>query len=123
VQAAISALHARAATHEATDWREILLLYRRLHELQPTPVVELNALVARSYAVSPESALAALAALEGRAASLRGYQPFHLVKADLLRRTGDSPGAADAYRRALELTTNEAEAGLLRRRLEGLGSG
>lgn len=123
VQAAISALHARAATRDATDWGEILLLYRRLHELQPTPVVELNAVVARSYAVSPESALVALAALERREDSLRAYQPFHLVKADLLRRTGDTEGAAASYRRALELTSNEAEAGLLHRRLEGLGTG
>src|SRR5689334_19232814 len=39
VQAAIAALHARAATPADTDWSEIALLYATLERLQPSPVV------------------------------------------------------------------------------------
>lgn len=121
VQAAISAIHARAASLAETDWREILLLYDRLHAYQPSPIVALNAIVARSFAEGPETALQALVTLAGRAGDdLEGYQPFHLVRADLLRRTGDGARAAVAYNEALALTANEAEAAFIRGRLAEL---
>ena len=37
IQAAIAALHARAATPEETDWAQIDLLYANLERLQPSP--------------------------------------------------------------------------------------
>ena len=50
IQAAISAVHAGAESHDATDWQEIVGLYRKLHEYQPTWVVQLNEAVALSFA-------------------------------------------------------------------------
>ena len=41
VQAAIAALHARAARPEDTDWAQIDLLYATLERMQPSPVVTL----------------------------------------------------------------------------------
>jgi RNA polymerase sigma-70 factor (ECF subfamily) len=119
VQAAISAVHASSASHAATDWEEIVLLYRKLAELQPTPVVKLNEAVALSFAAGVEAGLGALAALEGREA-LELYQPLHAARADLLRRAGRLDEAAAAYRRALELTANAAERQFLERRLRAL---
>jgi RNA polymerase sigma-70 factor (ECF subfamily) len=46
VQAAISALHAGAATAEATDWRQIAALYDTLFKMTPSVVVEVNRAVA-----------------------------------------------------------------------------
>jgi len=43
------------------------------------------------------------------------YQPFHALKADLLRRLGD-PTAADAYDAALALTQNAPERRFLEQR-------
>ena len=48
VQAAIAALHARAAKPEDTDWTQIDLLYGALEIMQPSPVVTLNRAVAVS---------------------------------------------------------------------------
>src|SRR5258706_12092496 len=48
IQAAISALHARAAKPEDTDWAQIDLLYGALEVMQPSPVVTLNRAVAVS---------------------------------------------------------------------------
>src|SRR5579863_1997983 len=57
VQAAIAALHARAARHADTDWPQIVGLYEVLLRMQPTPVVELNRIVAISMVDGPARAL------------------------------------------------------------------
>lgn len=116
IQAAISAVHANAPSYDVTDWTEITLLYARLCELQPSAVVRLNAAVALSFARGPDAGLAAISELDADGA-LERYQPFHAARADLLRRAGRAGEAAIAYRRAMELTANEAERGFLKRRL------
>ncbi len=50
LQAAIVALHNQAATFEVTDWKQILLLYNLLQDIQPSPIVRLNRVVALWYA-------------------------------------------------------------------------
>jgi len=117
VQAAISAAHCSAKRFEDTDWAEICMLYEKLYEVQPSPVVELNAAVALSFARTPEAGLAALDAL---ADELGAYQPYHAARADMLRRAGRPSQAADAYARAIELTGNEAERDYLCTRLADL---
>ncbi len=114
IQAAISALHAQAPSHTATDWQEITLLYGELYAFQPSPVVRLNAAVALSFAEGAEAALPTLAELEKQGALAR-YQPYYAAHADTLRRAGHMIPAAKAYRQALALTRNAAE----RRFLEG----
>jgi len=119
IQAAISGVHAGATSHADTDWHEITALYRKLYELRPSWVVRLNEAVALSFAEGPHAGLAALAPLEGLDV-LERYQPFWAARADLLRRAGRTDEAAAAYRRAIELTGNEAERRFLAGRLEGL---
>ena len=46
LQAAIAAVHADAASADATDWDEIAGLYDVLLQIEPSPVVELNRAVA-----------------------------------------------------------------------------
>jgi RNA polymerase sigma-70 factor (ECF subfamily) len=60
-----------------------------------------------------------LARLDALAADerLATYPYFHAARADLLRRVGRWSEAAEAYRGALELTTNEVERSFLTRRL------
>ena len=114
LQAAIAALHCRAAAAEDTDWPQILLLYDRLEQLQPSPIVSLNRAVAVAMVDGPEAALALIDALAA-SGDLDGYHLLHAARADLLRRIGSSVEAAKSYTRALELVTNESE----RRFLEG----
>ena len=114
LQAAIVAVHAEAATAADTDWRQIALLYRRLVEVQPSPVIELNRAVAVAMA---EGAAAGLELMAPLAAVLDGYQPFHAARADLLRRLGRRDEATAAYVRAIALTTNDAEREFLGGRL------
>jgi RNA polymerase sigma-70 factor (ECF subfamily) len=114
LQAAIAALHARAPRPEDTDWPQIAALYGRLMEETPTPVVALNRAVAIAMADGPDVALPLVDALAGE---LDGYHLLHSTRADLLRRLGRTDDAALAYRRALELATNDSERAYLDRRL------
>jgi RNA polymerase sigma-70 factor (ECF subfamily) len=110
LQAAIAALH----SEDVTDWHEIALLYARLAELAPSPVVELNRAVAVAMADGPAEGLALT---EPLAPDLASYHLFHAARADLLRRLGRLEEAAAAYDRALALAPGSAERDFLARRL------
>ncbi|MGH2524742.1 MAG: RNA polymerase sigma factor, partial [Anaerolineales bacterium] len=60
LQAAISALHAQAATPAETDWPQIAALYGQLARLAPSPVVALNRAVALGMAQGPVAGLMAM---------------------------------------------------------------
>jgi RNA polymerase sigma-70 factor, ECF subfamily len=109
LQAAIAALHAE----EETDWSEIALLYSRLLDFAPSPVVELNRAAAVALAHGAEAGLALVDSI----AVLDDYYLLHSTRADLLRRLGRSEEAARAYDRALELAPSEPERAFLRERL------
>jgi RNA polymerase sigma-70 factor (ECF subfamily) len=113
VQAAISALHAEAATPAETDWKQIAALYDTLVMMMPSPVVEVNRAVAVAMAKSPADGLALLHQIEG----VEQFYPYHVARADLLRRTNQGEAAADAYERALALCGNSAERAYLQKRL------
>jgi len=115
VQAAIASLH----LEPETDWQQIALLYERLGCFTPSPVVELNRAVAVAMAEGPEHGLALIDSIGG----LDGYRHLHSARADLLRRLGRDPEAAESYRRALELASQPAERAFLERRLAEVRSG
>jgi RNA polymerase sigma-70 factor (ECF subfamily) len=114
LQAAIAACHAEAASWEATDWLQIVILYDVLLRRAPSPVARLNRAVALCHLTGPAAAMAEVDAL---AEALDGYHLFHAVRADLLSALGQAESAHAAEERALELTHNPAEQSLLRRRL------
>ena len=115
LEAAIAACHARAPSWEATDWPRIVVLYRALAEVAPSPVVELNRAVAIGLAEGAEAGLAALDCLD--ATALRGYHLLPAARADFLRRLGRWTEAAAAYRLALAGAGNASEQRFLFARL------
>jgi RNA polymerase sigma-70 factor (ECF subfamily) len=108
VQAAIASLH----VEPEPDWPQVAALYERLVSLTGSDVVRLNHAAAVAEA---EGAAAGLALLEGL--ELGGYRYLHSTRAELLRRLGRLAEAADAYRRALDLTEPGPERRFLERRL------
>ena len=119
LQAAITALQIQAPDIEATDWAQIAELYGALGKLNPSPVVELNRVVAVGLASGPAVGLELLEPLLGDPA-LERYQPLHAAHAELLSRAGDAAGAARAYERAIALSANDVERAELERRLHAL---
>jgi RNA polymerase sigma-70 factor (ECF subfamily) len=111
VQAAINAVHADAPTAADTDWGQILDLYDLLLRLQPSPVVALNRAVALAEVEGPAVALLAVEPL-----ALETYQPWHVVRADLLTRVGRRDEARTAYDAAIALTGNDVERAFLTHR-------
>ncbi|MDT5369875.1 MAG: polymerase sigma-70 factor, subfamily, partial [Mycobacterium sp.] len=119
LQAAITALHIQGSDPAATDWVQIAELYSALAKLSPSPVVELNRAAAVGFAVGPQAGLKLLKPLLDDPV-LERYQPLHATHADLLKRVGDRPAAARAYRQAIALSANAVERAELERRLHGL---
>ncbi|RUV32869.1 MAG: sigma-70 family RNA polymerase sigma factor [Mesorhizobium sp.] len=117
VQAAIAALHARAAKPEDTDWNEIDLLYSLLEQMQPSPVVTLNRAVAVAKVRGPEAALAMIEPLEQR---LSGYFHFFGLKGGLLMQLGRGEEARIAFDRAIALANTAAEAAHIRMHIDRL---
>nr|WP_199698853.1 DUF6596 domain-containing protein [Oleomonas cavernae] len=117
VQAAIAALHARAARPAETDWVQIDLLYATLERLQPSPVVTLNRSVATAKVQGPAAALAMIEPLEAR---LGGYFHFHGARGAYLLALGRGREARCAFDRAIALATTPAEAAHIRLHLDRL---
>ena len=121
IQAAIAALHARAASPAETDWRQIAGLYALLLAHTPSAVVELNHAVAVAMVDGPELALWLVDAIHARG-ELRDYHLLYAVRADLRRRLGKYDSAARDYRKALTLATLEPERRFIERRLGELAA-
>ena len=113
IQAAINAVHADAATFEATDWSQVLALYDHLLSMTPTPVVAMNRAIAMGEVRGPKAALEVLDDLD-----LDDYHLYHAARADLLRRLERHEDASQAYARAAALTASDAERVFLEDRLQ-----
>lgn len=117
IQAAIAALHARAASAEDTNWAGIEALYGALEEVQPSPVITLNRAVATSKARGPEEALAMILPLEQR---LSGYFHYWGVKGAFLKQLERHVDAREALSKAMALANTPAEAAHIRMHLDAL---
>jgi len=119
LQAAIAAVHAEAASADATDWSEIVGLYDVLLRAEPSPVVELNRAVAVAMRDGPAAGLELVDAILARG-DLQDYRLAHAARADLCRRLGETAQARASYQRALVLTRQGPERRFLERRLAEL---
>ncbi len=109
IQAAIASLH----LDEPHDWAQIAALYGELARITDSAVVELNRAAAVGEASGPEAGLEIVDRLTG----LEDYAYLYSARAELLRRAGRVDEARRAYRRAIELSHDDAERRLFERRL------
>jgi len=119
LQAAIAAVHARAARPQDTDWEQIDRIYAVLEALQPSPVVTLNRAVAVAKARGPAEALQML---EPLAQPLAGYFHYFGVKGALLKELGRADEARVAFNQAIALARTAAEAAHIRMNLDRLNT-
>jgi len=118
--AAIAACHATARMPDATDWRQIALLYQELLRYEPTPVVEANRAIAVAMAEGPAAGLVILDVIANHP-QLKQWPSIHIARADLLSRLGRPTESISAYRTALELEPAAAERAFIHRRIHTLG--
>lgn len=121
LEAAIQSAHLAPAFGRDTDWPAIAALYDALAAWAPTVGVLVNRAAAHGAAFGAEAGLAAAEA-PGRDA-VRDYQPWWALRAHLLARAGDAPGAHAAYTTAMGLTEDAAVRAFLHGRREALEGG
>ena len=119
LQAAIAAIHDRAARADDTDWPQILALYDLLERMTGNPVVTLNRAVAAAMADGPTAGLAVLDSMDD---SLAGHHRLEAVRAHLLEMAGEADAALEHYRAAARLTTSLPEQRYLAKRAARLRS-
>jgi len=106
LQAAIAALHDRAARVDDTDWPQILALYGLLEQMTGNPVVSLNRAIAAAMVHGPAEGLKLLEALDER---LPGHYRLAAVRAHFFEMAGDVEAAVKHYRAAASRTTSVPE--------------
>jgi len=121
LEAAIAAEHCKAARAEDTNWAQIVTLYDLLEQVMPSPIVSLNRAVAIAMAKGPQPALDLIDQLSA-SGELDDYHLLHAARADMLRRLGANEEAAESYKTALGLVSNDSERRFLERRLSELRS-
>jgi RNA polymerase sigma factor (sigma-70 family) len=116
LEAAISAVHARAERSEDTDWTRIVWLYDMLMQVRPGPVVALNRAIAIAQRDGPERGLVAIRAIEERE-RLAAYPFLPAALGDLEFKRGDAAAAGSHFRAALGLARSPAERRFYARRI------
>ena len=106
VQAAIAALHDRAATATETDWPQILALYGILERMTPGPMVTLSKAVATAMVHGPRAGLNLLNGVDERTGP---HFRLDAVRAHLLEMLGEEQEALLHYRAAAAGATNLAD--------------
>lgn len=115
VEAAISAVHCRAASADETDWRDIASLYALLETFRPTTVVRVNRAFAVARADGPDAGLSLIQDVDA---------PYlHLVRGALLAELGRTEEARASLRLAAQHARNAHERAQIDQRLRQLGSG
>lgn len=119
LQAAISAVHARARSAAETDWARIVDWYDLLLQANPSPIVELNRAVAVAMQQGPDVGVELIDAILSRG-ELGEYHLVYAARADLCRRSGRFEEARAAYAQALTLVNQTSERRYLEKRLQEL---
>ena len=106
LEAAIQSVHAERARSGRIEWEAIVGFYELLIRISPTLGTRTGYAAAIAEANGPEAGLAVLDEIDSDAIS--GYQPYWAVRAHLLQKLGNKPGALDAYNRAIGLAEDPA---------------
>jgi RNA polymerase sigma-70 factor (ECF subfamily) len=116
LEAAIAGVHAQAARAEDTRWDLIVILYDRLLDLRPSPVVALGRAVAIAERDGPERGLEEIRAMaDGE--RLASYPFYPAAIGELELRCGRHERAADHFRSALGLARSSMERRFFEQRL------
>jgi RNA polymerase sigma factor (sigma-70 family) len=115
LEAAIAAVHARAARLEDTDWGRIVALYDQLLALRPSPVVALNRAIAVAERDGPEQGLQAIRSIDG-VERLAAYPFYEAAIGELELRRGQHGAAGTHFRAAASLARSPMERRFFERR-------
>jgi RNA polymerase sigma factor (sigma-70 family) len=119
IEAEIAACHAVAGSFAETDWQHILGCYEILQQRKPSPVVDLNRIIALAKIKGAQRGLEELGRFNC-SEKLKDYNLFYVTRATFLAEVGRCSEAADSYLKAVELTQNETLRRFLRGKIDSL---
>jgi RNA polymerase sigma factor (sigma-70 family) len=109
IQAAVAAVHDEAATHEDTDWPQILALYGLLEQMSgDNPMVSLNRAIAVAMVEGPQAGLDLVDALDAPG-KLASHYRLDAIRGHLFELSNDRTRAIEQYVAAASKTNNKAE--------------
>lgn len=117
LQAGIAACHCAAKNYGSTDWRQILELYDHSIELDDSPVVALNRVVALAEVHGPQAGIEAVGTIQNLQ-SLKSYYLLYAVLGEFESRLNRSRAAAEHFRKSLQLAEIKSEQAFLSKRLQ-----
>ncbi len=117
LMAGIAACHASAESFETTNWEDILYYYNHLSQINHSPVLALNRIVAVGMMDGPEAALDLMDKLNG-VEELQNYYLLPATAGDLLMRIGKTEKARRQFVKALSLASNNTEKRFLKNRIK-----
>ncbi|MFP3465537.1 RNA polymerase sigma factor [Leifsonia sp. SIMBA_070] len=112
LEAAIQSVHCARASTGTTDWKALRALHLRLMEVAPSLGGRVSLAVVVARLDGPAAGLALLDALDEPV-----FQPYWAARAHLLASAGRTDAAADAFAKAVSLTTDPAVRDYLSARL------
>ena len=119
IEAAIAFEHCRASDFSATDWVRILELYGWLNNLSPSPITELNRVVAIMQVQGPANALEAMNQIIDKT-KLDNFYLYHGLLGEIHARLSQPVKALVHLEKALKMTASEPERKILKHKINAL---
>ena len=117
LEAGIAYEHARAASYQQTNWKNILQCYDLLIKLYPSPVIELNRAVVISELHGPAEGIKAIEAIE-QISTLKKYYLLPATLGELYLQLKQYEKADEYFAEAMQLTQSAAEKKLLQQKMK-----
>ena len=119
LEAAIAFEHCTARTFEETNWSRILEYYNWLCSISPSPITELNKIVAVLHVQGAEVAFRELNSIKERK-KLESYYLYHSLMGVLHSKMDDVDQAIASFKLAMQLTHSESEKKILHSKIAAL---
>jgi RNA polymerase sigma-70 factor (ECF subfamily) len=119
LEAAIAFEHCTAKKFEETNWIRILGYYDWLCKISPSPITELNRIVAVMQVQGAEAALHELNSMNDRK-RLETYYLYHSLEGEIYSKMNQASQAIVCFESAIALTHSETEKRILHSKIEKL---
>jgi RNA polymerase sigma factor (sigma-70 family) len=116
IEAAIAYEHCSAASFDATNWNRILQYYEWLCTMSPSPIAQLNRVVAVMQVHGAQTALQQLQTMPDKK-KLESYYLYHSLLGELYMQLHQVSIAKGYYETAINMTRSETEKKMLRSKI------
>lgn len=118
LEAGIAYFYTTAESFEKTEWEKILRVYDIMYKTNNSPVVGLNRAIVYAQVHGPAAGIKEIKKLEDKA--MDKYYLYHSALGEMHSREGNYKQAEEHFKKAIELTTSNAEKKLINKKLDAI---